>query len=768
MKNNKMSKIFFNGVFLSLIVIFVCIALFQVSSTLNVETDKYSSIELSAKGKVTYEDNSLLFNKYKSKSTISNFHFVKLDKGNYEEYLMMKESDKLRDYELTEGRLPQKKDEVSISEEAANENSIVINQIIVIDNRPNNVVGVYKPDGEQVENIIKKLVVMPDTNITQVTFFQLDKSEFEDIKSHKTNKFEIVIDDGNNQREALLTLLKLIVYIISVITIFLLVIMIEYEIKKVLKRRKKNIFLLKSLGETNPKILNNEVMYFLKPFVIGVVSGLVIGTIIIPIFYNLLLGNFGGKSFYQFSYHNYPIKPILFGVLICFFVEFMLFYFNVSKSLKSVTLKDFYLEKSNNSYTVTGVLKGASMLLVFMLVTSLLLKVDVTIFLKIVIVVLIIMSILLWPIFFMFCVNRYMRGKLLFVKSFINTNQKKISSIILVFTSILTLQFVVISAVISSLNTVNEGWKVILTGDGFAINPSMEKMDPQVLSDIKGIGNLYVSTKIYPTDKLFYKGESTNGFMIKGTDIAKYKSSVEGEVETNGILVGKAISMKLGISIGEYVTFKGHDLPVSGITSSGENGGDIIYIDPDMFKFLFAEEGSEIVTFDIINEREFYKSLEGKGNVFYFRTNEEYIQTGIKSVYSTLAPIVALDVIVAVLGILIIMLMLSDLVHDNRKSIILLRSLGSRRRELFKENLMVLCIISGMSFVYSLVFTQLIAEHLNRFIVSMLGSIVEINVVNGATFTISFIILVIINLVITIINTIKMNKVSIANEVKIL
>lgn len=768
MKNYKTWKIFLNGFILSFVVIFICIALFQVGTNINKDLDNHNKITLKAINKTPYRDIKSLTDKYPGNVVITADGFAKLNKKGYEEYLLMKKSNNFSKYVLMEGRKPKSAAELIISKRNADQNHIKLNKKINVDSRGKRVVGIFKNEGDINEDVVERIKLKEETVISNLEFTNLKKTDYTFIKKNKTANFEVEANDGNNKKETLLILLQLIVYITFIITIFFLLIMMEYEIKKILIRRKKKIFLLKSMGETNRNILYYELSYFLKPLIIGLIFGVLIGTAIIPLAYNALLGNFGGENFYQFTYNNYPVIQIILGVLICFIVETVLFYSNISKSLRSVSLKSFYMNKENNRYSFKHILLYLLVAILAVIAVSVMIQLSLISTTKIIISLILIMSILLLPQGVIKLINKIFPGKLLFAKSFLNSNQKKVSSIILVFTAILTLQFVVISATLSSLKSVNEGWKVILTGDGFGINPSGDKIDPQILDELKGIDHLYLSKRIYPTEKIRFKSQETNGFMVKGTDIDKYKDSVKGKISDGKILIGRAISVKLGIKPGDQIVFKNKKIEVSGVTSSGENGGDIVYMYPALFRELFGEKGADIATLNIVNQRSFEKSIRGKENVFYFRTNAEYIKTGINSVYTTLSPVIALCVIVALLGIAIIMLMLNDLIYDSRKAIVLLRSLGSGRLSLFKENLLVLCMLSFLAYLYALLFTQIISDTLNFFIASKLGSIVEINSFNLYTLLLSAVILFLMNLLIAVKNTFSMKKVSIAEEMRTL
>ena len=214
--------------------------------------------------------------------------------------------------------------------------------------------------------------------------------------------------------------------------------------------------------------------------------------------------------------------------------------------------------------------------------------------------------------------------------------------------------------------------------------------------------------------------------LVYATDLQRYSDKIASgpTLDEDSVVMGRALSAKYNVKVGDVATINGHTATVTNIVDTEQYAGMMIYLSPNKFRELYGDTGTTYFATD--RPKAEVKNAFPDGTTIMSRS--DYRTFYRNTVAETMAAVYALTLVILAVSAYIVFKLFSIFIDLIEWKVNLLRGLGLSKTEFMRSVLVQLGAIALGALLVNLVLSKHLSGHLTTWILNATDSYVTVSV----------------------------------------
>ena len=214
--------------------------------------------------------------------------------------------------------------------------------------------------------------------------------------------------------------------------------------------------------------------------------------------------------------------------------------------------------------------------------------------------------------------------------------------------------------------------------------------------------------------------------LVYATDLQRYSDKIASgpTLDEDSVVMGRALSAKYNVKVGDVATINGHTATVTNIVETEQYAGMMIYLSPNKFRELYGDTGTTYFATD--RPKAEVKNAFPDGTTIMSRS--DYRTFYRNTVAETMAAVYALTLVILAVSAYIVFKLFSVFIDLIEWKVNLLRGLGLSKTEFMRSVLVQLGAIALGALLVNLVLSKHLSGHLTTWILNATDSYVTVSV----------------------------------------
>ena len=214
--------------------------------------------------------------------------------------------------------------------------------------------------------------------------------------------------------------------------------------------------------------------------------------------------------------------------------------------------------------------------------------------------------------------------------------------------------------------------------------------------------------------------------LVYATDLQRYSDKIASgpTLDEDSVVMGRALSAKYNVKVGDVATINGHTATVTNIVDTEQYAGMMIYLSPNKFRVLYGDTGTTYFATD--RPKAEVKNAFPDGTTIMSRS--DYRTFYRNTVAETMAAVYALTLVILAVSAYIVFKLFSVFIDLIEWKVNLLRGLGLSKTEFMRSVLVQLGAIALGALLVNLVLSKHLSGHLTTWILNATDSYVTVSV----------------------------------------